>query len=150
EAQGQNYCVMNWTDPLKPGWDDGVGTEVLPAVIEVEQGRRGRKWVALDDLNRGSNEPDVDAGATDSEAGADLAWGSVTVAPNPASSSVRLSVTRPSAAPLAWSIISVTGRTVMSGVMRQGGATWDLRDAQGVRVPPGMYFLRLGAQLPVR
>lgn len=75
--------------------------------------------------------------------------------PNPASDRVALHFALPREAGVSLSVFDLGGRRVrdlVRGTLPAGrhSADWDLRDASGARVGPGMYFLRLGAGGEVR
>jgi hypothetical protein len=77
---------------------------------------------------------------------------SMTVGPNPASSSVRLAVRLAPAGtePIRLTIYDAAGRAIRElGLSRPGVETarfeWDLRDATGRRVAPGLYFAQARA-----
>ncbi|HVZ41180.1 MAG TPA: T9SS type A sorting domain-containing protein [Candidatus Kapabacteria bacterium] len=71
-------------------------------------------------------------------------------APNPATRSTVVSATLPAASHVAIDVHDIAGRRVRrlaDGVWEAGTSTavWDLRDAGGSRVPPGVYILRVTA-----
>lgn len=70
------------------------------------------------------------------------------VSPNPSRGPVRIELARPfGEAAQAFDVVDARGRHVgrVDSAHGESGrleATWDLRDAQGVRVAPGVYFIR--------
>jgi hypothetical protein len=73
------------------------------------------------------------------------------ISPNPSASSVRVSYVLTSQATVSVRIYDVTGRlvaTLLDGASKEAGhqsLTWDGRDSDGARQPPGIYFCRLSA-----
>ncbi len=68
--------------------------------------------------------------------------------PNPAAHASRLTFTLPRAMPVRLEVFAIDGRLVrtLAAGERAGGehaAAWDLRDASGRAVPPGLYLARL-------
>jgi hypothetical protein len=75
--------------------------------------------------------------------------------PNPARGATRLGFALPAVERVTLEVIDVRGRRVRflsSGVRSAGphAVSWDLRDAAGRRVAPGLYFARLAGEREVR
>jgi hypothetical protein len=75
--------------------------------------------------------------------------------PNPARGATRLGFALPAEERVTLEVIDVRGRRVRilsSGVRSAGphAVSWDLRDAAGRRVAPGLYFARLAGEREVR
>jgi hypothetical protein len=84
--------------------------------------------------------------AVDGAGAAGLAFAPPT--PNPATRTSRLTFALPRAMPARLEVYAIDGalvRTLAAGTLAAGehAAAWDLRDAQGIAVAPGVYLARL-------
>jgi hypothetical protein len=67
-------------------------------------------------------------------------------APNPARTRVAFELRGPAGSPARLTVLDLQGRSVRTWEGEARGAMrveWDLRDASGARVPPGLYLIRL-------
>jgi len=72
------------------------------------------------------------------------------VSPNPVSGSAEISFAVSHAGPVTMTAFDVGGRRIVSSALRsftpgRHRVQWDPRDASGLRIPSGMYFLQIGS-----
>jgi hypothetical protein len=85
-------------------------------------------------------------GALDAGPPAAAATTSFTAGPNPAAGPVRIVWSGPGPPPACFTVFDVSGRVRRSLTPDAAGrATWDLRGAEGSRVPSGLYWVRAAA-----
>ena len=148
-GSGSAWClaVPVAGQPSMEHWAEGI-----PWIADFQQGPDGALWLLKRDTLTWGVWRIARAGVTDTpppRARDDTAI--VTVAPNPARTGrgVAIAWSLPGRRARALRIVDVTGRTVRSIALpdaARGSSRWDGRDAAGVPVSGGVYFVRIEAR----
>ena len=135
---------------VEAGTDPDDGTRIIVRVDGTILGATGRRTTLVVERMRavsGATLPSEGAAATLSRAAADLSG--VFVYPNPHRAAVHPDEVTLAGLPAGAEadVLTLGGQRVRTLTERggDGGATWDLRDASGRRVVPGVYLLRVSA-----